>query len=266
MRLPIPLSICLERERLFAMSSEIFLAFGALSPIQLKPGQRGCVLIQFSPIFYASPAVMIQFLEILLAILESKWAKPFVITVVGFILVVHFIRGYSFSSSKSRTLVNSVFTPAFSPLIYSYVDAANAHLMGVAPVKIVETKPIQEVVAPTPITHLALLGTITDADPKLASAFISVSGQNSKRFFVGKKISDDIKLVAVDRDFITIERAEKLELLYFPNGNAKPLILSPNKRQIQQMNQNTSEIPERSDLFNPGMEALEQLRRNLGTQ
>lgn len=166
---------------------------------------------------------------------------------------------------RDQSLPGFDYKPAYPQLTYTYNNATEAHLMGTAPIKVAENKPVQEVLAPTPVTHLTLLGTITDANPNLASAFIAVSGQSSKRVFAGKKISDEIKLVSVERDYVTIERSEKLELLYFPNGTPKTIITPPNKRHIQKMNQNSIEPTERDDLFNPGMEALEQLRKNLGT-
>lgn len=195
-----------------------------------------------------------------------KWTKALLAaTILSILLVIQLIWSQGLHP-KDQSTPGLDFKQAQPTSSYTYLNAANAHLMGTAPIKVVDPKPVQEIIAPTPVTHLTLLGTITDATPNLASAFIAVSGQSSKRVFVGKNISGEIKLIAVERDYVTIERSEKLELLYFPNGAPKTMIIPPNKRQIQKMDQNSAEQLERSDLFNPGMEALEQLRKNLGTE
>lgn len=205
-------------------------------------------------------------IEFGLTALGSKFFKKLEVVLIVAICSGPIARALLPTESSPPPILGLEITDTSRPLAYTYLDAARSDFLGTAQIKVVDAKPVQEVIAPTPVTHLTLLGTVTDATPNLASAFIGVSGQSSKRVFVGKNISDEIKLVAVERDYVTIERSEKLELLYFPNGNPKTIITPPNKRQIQKMDQNSAEQRERSDLFNPGMEALEQLRKSLRTE
>lgn len=69
---------------------------------------------------------------------------------------------------------------------------------------------------PTTNLHLTLLGSFVHADPQRSSAIVQREGSASQRVVIGSELADGIRLHAVYRDRIELERQGRLETLPFP--------------------------------------------------
>lgn len=69
---------------------------------------------------------------------------------------------------------------------------------------------------PTTNLHLTLLGSFVHIDPQRSSAIVQREGSASQRVAIGSELVDGIRLHAVYRDRIELERQGRLETLPFP--------------------------------------------------
>jgi len=76
--------------------------------------------------------------------------------------------------------------------------------------------------APPPATNLrlTLLGSFVHDDPKRSSAIIQREGSKPQRYAVGAELDNGVRLHAVYRDRVELERQGRLETLPFPSKRA----------------------------------------------
>ena len=118
---------------------------------------------------------------------------------------------------------------------------------------------------PPPATNLDLVlkGSFVQSDPKLSSAIIQRQGDKPHRYAVGGEISDGVKLHAVYRDRVELQRGGRLESLPFPHRSGGLLasaddITSENDsiEQLQSLqDENAAALRERLDALRQQMEA-----------
>lgn len=72
---------------------------------------------------------------------------------------------------------------------------------------------------PPPATNLGitLLGSFVHVDPQRSSAIIQLSGGKPRRYGIGEEIQTGIRLHAVYRERVELERNGRLENLSFPS-------------------------------------------------
>ncbi len=82
---------------------------------------------------------------------------------------------------------------------------------------------------PPPATNLrlVLLGSFINADPARSSAIIRADDSKPRRILAGESISDGVRLHAVYRDRVEIERGGRLETLTFPHTRTTRASVSP---------------------------------------
>ena len=79
-------------------------------------------------------------------------------------------------------------------------------------IPVIETK---ESVERLPETQLAyeLKGTFANSQQSMASALISESGEDAKRYFLGEFITDEIELVRIEKELVVLRRNNRDEAL-----------------------------------------------------
>ncbi|MET1079145.1 MAG: type II secretion system protein N [Pseudomonas sp.] len=112
--------------------------------------------------------------------------------------------------------------------------------------------------------RLTLNGSFVNADPQRSSALVQLEGSKPQRFAVGAELQDGIRLHAVYRDRIELERDGRLETLPFPTRSSNPAQTSysdPNAYEmpVGQMDsleeENAALLRERMDALRQQMEA-----------
>ncbi|MGV8842757.1 MAG: type II secretion system protein N [Pseudomonas sp.] len=75
--------------------------------------------------------------------------------------------------------------------------------------------------APPPVTRLrlSLHGSFLHTDPQRSSAIVQREGQPAQRYAIGAEIDDGIRLYAVHRERIELQRNGQLEILRFTPSN-----------------------------------------------
>ncbi|MBO2925684.1 hypothetical protein J5H83_00475 [Pseudomonas otitidis] len=118
---------------------------------------------------------------------------------------------------------------------------------------------------PPPATNLrlVLLGSFINADPARSSAIIRADDNKPRRILAGESISDGVRLHAVYRDRVEIERGGRLETLTFPHtrpsATVSPVMdAAPADGAIEALeglqDENAAELRERMEALRKQME------------
>lgn len=118
---------------------------------------------------------------------------------------------------------------------------------------------------PPPATNLrlVLLGSFINADPARSSAIIRADDNKPRRILAGESISDGVRLHAVYRDRVEIERGGRLETLTFPHtrpsATVSPVMdTAPADGAIEALeglqDENAAELRERMEALRKQME------------
>lgn len=118
---------------------------------------------------------------------------------------------------------------------------------------------------PPPATNLrlVLLGSFINADPARSSAIIRADDNKPRRILAGESISDGVRLHAVYRDRVEIERGGRLETLTFPHtrpsATVSPVMdAAPADGAIEALeglqDENATELRERMEALRKQME------------
>ena len=98
-------------------------------------------------------------------------------------------------------------TDEHKPLTIEVVDALN--LFGA---KASDTAPDIDSL-PTTTLNLKVAGIISSSQSNASRVFIAVDGKSAQSFFVGDKLSPDVTLDSIERDFVILQRGAQLEKL-----------------------------------------------------
>lgn len=94
-------------------------------------------------------------------------------------------------------------------------QVAGLHLFGDVSANVVAPPPPTDL--PKTDLKLALVGAMTDSDPKKASALIQADGQ-TRRFYIGDNIPGGAILHEVLSDSVVLQRDSRYETLFFPKA------------------------------------------------
>ncbi|UVE19077.1 hypothetical protein NVV93_06775 [Pseudomonas sp. LS44] len=119
---------------------------------------------------------------------------------------------------------------------------------------------------PSTNLRLTLLGSFVNADPKRSSAIIQRDGSKPQRYNVGIEVDQGVRLHAVYRDRVELERNGRLETLPFPtrtsNGNNPSVAvpaLAPRENSADQLSElqdeDLQQLRERMNALRQQMEA-----------
>ncbi|MES2817690.1 MAG: type II secretion system protein N [Pseudomonadota bacterium] len=122
---------------------------------------------------------------------------------------------------------------------------------------------------PPPATDLRLTlhGSFVNADPQRSSAIVQREGSKPQRFVIGSELADGIRLHAVYRDRIELERQGRLETLPFPTSRQSQSSAYVEAPQYDEpMDQLGNLEEENAALLRERMEALRQQMEAAGSQ
>lgn len=148
-------------------------------------------------------------------------------------------------------------TPPTAPAL-SLTELASMHMMGIP---ISKPKPAEPSVKPKPNVDVRLVGTITDSEPGLASALISVAGAPAARVFVGEAIFEEMKLQAVFDDRVEYTHDGTTLRLHFPfSGEQSAPEVPSRRRRRAALQDQISEAPNASADAANARETLKRFR------
>ena len=190
---------------------------------------------------------------------SSRWLQRYAPALLAVALIIAMSISLAWQAAGWLRLQRSPVAVAASPVSHESIRSDPtrlARLFGTS---------AQDPNAPPPATNLDLVlkGSFVQSDPKLSSAIIQRQGDKPHRYAVGGEISDGVKLHAVYRDRVELQRGGRLESLPFPHRSGGLLasaddITSENDsiEQLQSLqDENAAALRERLDALRQQMEA-----------
>ncbi len=144
---------------------------------------------------------------------SSRWLQRYAPALLAVALIIAMSISLAWQAAGWLRLQRSPVAVAASPVSHESIRSDPtrlARLFGTS---------AQDPNAPPPATNLDLVlkGSFVQSDPKLSSAIIQRQGDKPHRYAVGGEISDGVKLHAVYRDRVELQRGGRLESLPFPH-------------------------------------------------
>ncbi|HBO5019269.1 type II secretion system protein N [Pseudomonas aeruginosa] len=190
---------------------------------------------------------------------SSRWLQRYAPALLAVALIIAMSISLAWQAAGWLRLQRSPVAVAASPVSHESIRSDPtrlARLFGTS---------AQDPNAPPPATNLDLVlkGSFVQSDPKLSSAIIQRQGDKPHRYAVDGEISDGVKLHAVYRDRVELQRGGRLESLPFPHRSGGLLasaddITSENDsiEQLQSLqDENAAALRERLDALRQQMEA-----------